>query len=53
MTSYDAVVAGGGLAGLVAARDLARAGRSVVLLEGSNRLGGRAYARRSLLGLDL
>lgn len=36
-----AVVVGGGIAGLVAARDLARHGTSVVLLERSERLGGR------------
>jgi protoporphyrinogen/coproporphyrinogen III oxidase len=37
----DAVVVGGGLAGLTAARDLAAAGLSVLLLEGSAELGGK------------
>jgi oxygen-dependent protoporphyrinogen oxidase len=36
----DVVVVGGGVAGLVAARDLAATGRDVVLLEGSPQLGG-------------
>jgi oxygen-dependent protoporphyrinogen oxidase len=37
----DVVVVGGGVAGLVAARDLAAAGRDVLLLEGSPRIGGK------------
>lgn len=37
-------VIGGGLAGLVAARDLALAGARVTLFEGSDRLGGRVHA---------
>lgn len=45
MTDADAVVVGGGLAGLVAARNLRRAGRRVVLLEARDRLGGRVFAR--------
>jgi protoporphyrinogen/coproporphyrinogen III oxidase len=37
----DVVVVGGGIAGLVAARDLAAAGRDVLLLEGSPQVGGK------------
>ena len=37
----DAVVVGGGLSGLVAARDLAAAGLSVLVLEGSPVVGGK------------
>ncbi|GLZ04629.1 protoporphyrinogen oxidase [Actinomadura sp. NBRC 104412] len=39
-TSHVAVI-GAGIAGLVAARDLARAGRRVTVLEGSPRIGGK------------
>jgi len=39
---FDAVVVGGGLAGHLAAVRLAKAGRSVVLLERAKQLGGRA-----------
>ena len=39
--AWDAVVVGGGLAGLVAARGLAATGREVLLLEGSPRVGGK------------
>lgn len=45
MTDVDTVVVGGGLAGLVAARNLRRAGLRVALLEARDRLGGRVFAR--------
>lgn len=40
---YDVVVIGAGFAGVTAARDLTRAGRSVLLLEGRDRIGGRTH----------
>ncbi|MDR0362207.1 MAG: NAD(P)/FAD-dependent oxidoreductase [Planctomycetota bacterium] len=44
---YDAVVIGGGLGGMTAAKRLADAGRSVLLVEGYSMLGGYAtYFRR-------
>lgn len=39
--SFDAVVIGGGIGGLATALALTRAGKQVVLLESSSRLGGR------------
>ncbi|WP_394770714.1 protoporphyrinogen/coproporphyrinogen oxidase [Lacisediminihabitans sp.] len=48
----DVVVVGGGMAGLVAARDLAAGGLSVTLLEATDRLGGKV-ARHTVGGLEL
>lgn len=52
MNELDAVVVGGGIAGLVVARDLGKAGRRVVLLEAGDRLGGEV-ARHNVGGIDL
>jgi len=41
MTDADCIIAGGGLAGLACGRALARAGRSVLVLEAADRVGGR------------
>jgi phytoene dehydrogenase-like protein len=44
-THYDSIVVGGGHNGLVCATYLARAGRSVLVLEAADRLGGAAVTR--------
>src|SRR5260370_24228972 len=48
----DVVVSGAGLGGLVAARELGRAGLDVLVLEARDRVGGRAWTDRRL-GHDL
>ncbi|HEY5835063.1 flavin monoamine oxidase family protein [Streptomyces sp.] len=40
---FDAIVVGAGFAGLTAARDLAAAGKQVLVLEARNRVGGRVH----------
>src|SRR5690242_11318799 len=50
--SYDAVIVGGGHNGLVAAAYLARAGRSVLVLERLGRTGGAAVSTRPFAGVD-
>ncbi|WP_121257859.1 flavin monoamine oxidase family protein [Nocardioides ferulae] len=44
--SVDVVVVGAGISGLVAARDVARGGRSVLLVEARDRVGGRVLNHR-------
>ncbi|MFC5678329.1 flavin monoamine oxidase family protein [Aeromicrobium endophyticum] len=46
MDRYDTIVVGAGVAGLTAARLLTRAGRSVVVLEARDRIGGRVWTVR-------
>ncbi|MER5969733.1 NAD(P)/FAD-dependent oxidoreductase [Streptomyces sp. NPDC002055] len=50
--AYDAVIIGGGHNGLVAAAYLARAGRSVLVLERLDRTGGAAVSTRPFPGVD-
>jgi phytoene dehydrogenase-like protein len=51
-TRYDAVVVGGGHNGLTAAAYLARAGRSVLVLERLDHVGGAAVSSRAFPGVD-
>src|SRR5215213_7922840 len=52
MTRHDAVIVGGGHNGLVAAAYLARAGRSVLVLERRGHVGGAAVSDRPWPGVD-
>ena len=44
--SFDVIVIGAGAAGLAASAELVKAGRSVLLLEARDRIGGRIWTRR-------
>jgi phytoene dehydrogenase-like protein len=50
--AYDAVIVGGGHNGLTAAAYLARAGRSCLVLERRDELGGAAVSERAFPGVD-
>ncbi|MGV9796796.1 flavin monoamine oxidase family protein [Mycobacterium sp. NPDC003449] len=43
--TYDALVIGAGFAGLTAARDLAKDGKTVLIVEARDRIGGRTWYR--------
>ncbi|NUS41535.1 MAG: NAD(P)/FAD-dependent oxidoreductase [Terrabacter sp.] len=49
---YDDIIIGAGHNGLTAAAYLARAGRTVLLLERSDRVGGAAVSARAFAGVD-
>ena len=51
-SSYDAVIVGGGHNGLTAAAYLARTGRSVLVLERRDELGGAAVSEHPFPGVD-
>ena len=43
MENYDVIIIGAGAAGLVAARELTKAGKKTLVLEARNRIGGRIH----------
>lgn len=51
--SADVIVVGAGMAGLAAARSIADAGRSVIVLEARERVGGRAWTDRTVMSVPI
>ena len=47
----DVVIVGAGAAGIAAAKQLLAAGRSVTVIEASNRIGGRIHTDKAIFGL--
>lgn len=48
---FDCIVAGAGVAGCVAARELAEAGKNVLILEKRNHIGGNVYDEKDAYGV--
>lgn len=46
---FDCIVLGAGIAGVTAARELKNAGKSVLILEASNRVGGRMCSKNDFV----
>jgi monoamine oxidase len=50
-SEVDVIIVGAGASGLSAAKELARLGVSYVVIEGSHRIGGRAYSEEIAPGV--
>lgn len=47
MSKFDIIIIGAGASGLMAARELTKAGQKVAVLEARNRIGGRIYTHKA------